>query len=237
MQPLYNVNGLVFWNEQEIRFRNYAVDYLATGIRDALLAVNPAWRTVQVEAPLLTPRGLLSDNYGPGDMFADLSGSGLALRPETTPGSYAAARHMLDTHSGVKPPMCVWQWGKSFRREQDQPYSHMRLKEFYQAEWQCIYTSDTKADYHAEVIEPVGKMIAALTGHFARVAPSDRLPAYSQKTIDVEIKTPSKWMEVCSISLRTDFPGKYRAGSKERDLLVVEIAVGLDRLIHARFPY
>ena len=72
---------------------------------------------------------------------------GLALRPETTPGSYAYAQHLLNTHSGYKPPLCVWQAGKSFRREQDQVTKNMRLKEFWQQEFQCIYSSDTLNDW------------------------------------------------------------------------------------------
>jgi glycyl-tRNA synthetase len=44
-------------------------------------------------------------------------------------------------------------------------------------------------------------------------------------------------MEVCSISRRTDFPQKFVSQSKggvarEHDVLVLEIAIGLDRCLH-----
>jgi glycyl-tRNA synthetase len=55
--------------------------------------------------------------------------------------------------------------------------------------------------------------------------------------MDVEIDNGFKWMEVCSISRRTDFPRKFVSRSKggvtrEHDVLVLEIAIGLDRCLH-----
>ena len=66
-------------------------------------------------------------------------------------GSYAYAKHLLNTHNDtkVRMPLVVWQHGKSFRREQDQPTKFMRLKEFHQLEFQCIYSLTTGADYAA----------------------------------------------------------------------------------------
>ena len=193
----------------------------------------------------------------------------LVLRPETTPSSYVYARHLLDTHSGIKPPYVVWQTGKSFRREQDQVTKNMRLKEFYQQEFQCIYTTDTKNDYQEAVLEPVRKMIGEMVRLPTRLVESDRLPSYSLRTMDVEVWCPDKqaienapfeiggqhygerpievrppsgyssrgrWMEVCSISKRTDFPGKVQFQTKkgivEKDLEVLEVAIGLDRCVY-----
>lgn len=160
----------------------------------------------------------------------------LVLRPETTPSSYVYAQHLLNTHAGVKPPFVIWQTGKSFRREQDQVTKNMRLKEFYQQEFQCIYTADTMNDYHAAVLEPVRKMIGEMIGKPTRIVESDRLPSYSEITMDVEVDNGDKWMEVCSISRRTDFPGKVRFQAKkkivEKDLLVLEISIGLDRCVY-----
>lgn len=160
----------------------------------------------------------------------------LVLRPETTPSSYVYAQHLLNSHSGVKPPFVVWQTGKSFRREQDQVTKNMRLKEFYQQEFQCIYTADTMNNYHSAVLEPVREMIGEMIGLPTRIVESDRLPSYSEITMDVEVDNGDKWMEVCSISRRTDFPDKARfqtkKGTVEKDLLVLEISIGLDRCIY-----
>jgi glycyl-tRNA synthetase len=53
----------------------------------------------------------------------------------------------------------------------------------------------------------------------------------------VEVDNGDKWMEVASISRRTDFPQKARAPTKadaarELDVLVLEIAIGLDRCVY-----
>ena len=77
-----------------------------------------------------------------------------------------------------------------------------------------------------------------------RIVESDRLPSYSEITMDIEAHTEAfvfapendRWMEVCSISRRTDFPQKAKfqtkKGTVEKDLLVLEIAIGLDRCVY-----
>lgn len=234
MDSHFGVNGLMFWTEKECRLREQFRDYFVRELSTALLNTNRAWSIMMVEAPVLMPRELVNPNYTDEDIF---SLGDLALRPETTPGSYRYLRLLLDdTNSGVRPPVCIWQAGKSFRREQDQPQKMMRLKEFYQLEFQCVFTSDTKFDYYTALLAPTAKMLYDMIGLETRIVESDRLPSYSKKTMDVEVNNGDKWMEVCSISLRTDFPGKAKfAGKKgvvEHDLLVVEVAVGLDRCIY-----
>ena len=154
----------------------------------------------------------------------------LALRPETTPATYAWMEQRVHREAAVLP-YCCWQLNKSFRREQDQPSKHMRLKEFYQQEFQCVYSSDSHEDWHAFVVEPVKHIIAELTRCPARVVVSDRLPAYSVSTIDVEVWNADKWMEICSISKRIDFPDvvlKAKANTV-REALVCEVATSPDR--------
>lgn len=268
MEPLFNINGLMFWNEREIRLRRQFEAHFAAEMQTILMAENPAWRFIQFEGPQLTPRVLLNPNYTEDDIwlqeideeefFASEHGA-LALRPETTPSSYVYAQHLLRTHSGIKPPFVVWQTGKSFRREQEQVTKNMRLKEFYQQEFQCIYTTETKNDYQEAVLEPVRKMIGEMVGLPTRLVESDRLPSYSLRTMDVEawLSEPGpgpfearvacendppphhyhgRWMELCSISKRTDFPDKARFETKkgivEKDLEVLEVAIGLDRVVY-----
>ena len=255
MQPLFDVNGLMFWNEREIRLRRQFEAHFAAELQNILIAENPAWRFVHFEGPILTPRTLLNWNYTEEDIwiqsdpkYTTVEGDSveiwvpeeeqlhLALRPETTPSSYVYAQHLLRTHSGIKPPFVVWQTGKSFRREQDQVTKNMRLKEFYQQEFQCIYTAETKNDYQEAVLEPVRKMISEMVGLPTRIVESDRLPSYSLRTMDVEVNNGDKWMELCSISKRTDFPDKARFETKkgivEKDLEVLEVAIGLCRCVY-----
>ncbi|XAZ25431.1 hypothetical protein LVY75_20035 [Sinorhizobium sp. B11] len=241
MLNLFNVNSLVHWEEREINMRDHMVRFFSEEVRTFLRAVNPAWDVRRVEAPALTPRALISDAYTNADIWAQEqlteTEAPLVLRPETTPSTYVYMQHILGNHSRTRLPLCVWQAGRSYRREQEQPTKHMRLKEFWQLEFQCAYTADSGNDYHAAALEPVRRMIAALIPLPTRIVPSDRLPAYSQTTVDVEVDNGDKWMEVCSISRRTDFPERYRTLPKkgpavEQDVLVLEIAIGLDRCVY-----
>lgn len=227
MKHIYEINGLPFFTESEIKLRRFFEEQIYIQLRDALLAENSAWNFHQIEAPLLTPTDLINANYTADDVWFQTGNRPLVLRPETTPGSYAYAYHLLETQS-VKPPLVVWQSGKSFRREIEQPTKHCRFKEFYQQEFQCIYTSTTKNDYHSKIAPTVESIIGRLIGLPTRVVDSDRLPDYSLKTLDVEVDNGDKWMEVCSISLRKDFVGPR----PEITYLVLEVAIGLDRLIY-----
>ena len=242
MLSIYHANGLVHWTERDIRLREAMLAHFAAEIGAFLKAENPAWDMRRVEAPTLTPRSLISDAYGSLDVFVQERigphDHELVLRPETTPSTYAYMQHLLNGHARVRLPLCVWQAGKSFRREQDQGLKHVRLKEFWQQEFQCAYAADTANDYHASVLEPVRRMIGASVGLPARIVPSDRLPAYSEITLDVELNNGDKWMEVDSMSRRTDFPQTVtvsgKGGAREVEVRVLEIAIGLDRCLYNR---
>jgi glycyl-tRNA synthetase len=219
MEILYQHNGLIFWTEQEILIRENMVRYFVDALKTSLEKLNSAFRMVRCEAPILTPRDLINPNYSPQDIY--IPEEGLALRPETTMGSYAYAQHILNPHHSPKYrlPLVVWQLGKSFRNEQDKVLKHMRLKEFYQLEFQIIYSPDTKMDYPETLRQEVCKIISKQIGK-CRLEPSDRIPWYSDNTTDVIFEPLN--MEVCSMSQRTDFPGSK----------VFEVAVGICRLVH-----
>ena len=104
-------------------------------------------------------------------------------------------------------------------------------------EFQCAFTADIGMDYFAATVEPVRKMIASVVHLPTRIVPSDRLPAYSMAKMDIEVENPDKWMEVCSISKRTDFPHKFvsvdkKGQRREHEVVVLEVAIGLDRCVH-----
>lgn len=228
MEQLYNVNGLIFWSEEEINARKIVESRLVWVIKNSLKQMNRAWELFQVEAPVLTPRPFVNPNYSNEDMFAtngtakDSDGNDVDLiaRPETTMGSYAYARYLLNPHNAekVRMPLVVWQHGTSFRREQDQPTKFMRLKEFHQLEFQCIYSPTTAMDYAAKLIPDVARTLARLVGE-TRIVPSDRIPDYSESTMDIE--HVESGMELCSCSKRKDF----------ENAKVLEIAVGTDRVV------
>jgi glycyl-tRNA synthetase len=230
---LLNVNNLVIWEEREIRMRNHLIDWFAMEISESLKTINPAWQFFRIEAPCLIPRALINSAYTEADMYVQQrvkpTDTELVLRPETTPASYAYAAWLLKS-AVARPPLVVWQATKSFRREQDQPTKFYRLKEFYQQEFQCIFAADSKADYYALILPHVERMLAEALRMPTRLIASERLPAYSLRTWDVEVQVETeRWMEVCSVSLRQDFPE-----IQPRRFLALEIALGLDRLTALR---
>jgi len=225
MIKIYEDNGLPFVDSKWLRERNHIQNSLQAEVTRLLLEANHSWKVEQVEAPTMIPNELVSAEYKDNDVFRTQD---FTMKPETTASSYEYAKYMLD-HQTTKPPLCIWQASKSYRRENDQVSANVRLKEFYQQEFQCIYTEDTYKDYH-ELVEPLADYLSWLLGVETRVVPSDRLPSYSEKTLDIEVETPHKWLEVCSISKRTDVP----FGWKDKNLLNTEFAFGLDRLTYAR---
>lgn len=233
MKSLYNVNSLVTYNEHQIKTRQYLVDIIYYQIKHILHQQNKAWQFYQIESPNLIPRSYISPNYTSEDMFfvETLDNEPLALKPETTSASFVAATDILREQLCL-PPLCVWQHSKSFRREQDQSMSQMRLKEFYQLEFQCIYNATTKNNYQDNCIEQIAQMFLNILHLPTRIVLSDRLPAYSLKTIDIEVQNNHKWMEVCSVSLRNDFKYPYKINNKDCEFLVLEIALGTDRLLY-----
>jgi glycyl-tRNA synthetase len=239
MKTLYNVNSLVIWEEKDIRLKRWIEDTLKEEIKSILLSLNPRWEFFQIEAPCLIPLDLINDNYTSEDVWVQETKSDtdvkLVLKPETTPSSYVYAEYLLDNNQ-VLPPFVVWQTSKSFRREQDQTIKHMRLKEFTQTEFQCIYSSDTLNDYQERVLEPIRKMFEDIISMPCRIIESDRLPDYSLRTMDIEVWNEDKWMEICSISKRKDFTKKavFSVKSKvvEKELLVLEIATSSDRIVY-----
>src|SRR5271156_2435539 len=244
MEQLYNVNGLIFWSEREINARKLVESHIVQAVKDSLKGMNRAWEFFQCEAPILTPAEFVNKNYSDADLFAtpgthphqsmwdsvhvgavdplpnNRSEGQLIARPETTMGSYEYAKFLLNPHNNtkVRMPLVVWQHGKSFRREQDQPTKFMRLKEFHQLEFQCIYSPTTAMDYSVNLIFAVAHALKRLVGE-TRVMDSDRLPSYSEWTRDVE--HVESGMELCSISQRKDFEGAK----------VLEVAVGTDRVV------
>lgn len=216
---IYEKNGLIFWTEEEIKFRSFLEEYFSSRILNSFKRQNSAFQMVRVEAPLLTPAHLINKNYTSDDVFSVQDG--LVLRPETTMGTYKYIEELLNPHNeiGYKLPLIVWQHGKSFRNEQDQPTKFMRLKEFYQLEFQAVYALNTKNNYTNNLYDDLLYSMNSIIGK-CRLEESDRLPDYSEETMDIICNHTN--MEVCSISKRKDFEG----------FKVLEIAIGTDRCIY-----
>lgn len=214
----HSIGGLRFWSEAEIERREAFVALAAGTVRRTLTDLNPAFRTFRVEGPILTPRDFVSTAYSDDDLFTTQvrkAGQMLVLRGETTASTYAWARN-----SDERLPVCFWQAGKSFRTETNDgaSASKLRFNEFWQLEFQVVYKVGTKADYRSALIRALDALWRCRT----RTVESDRLPAYSRSTIDIEVPFKDGWKEIASCSIRTDYAP---------DVEVCEIAIGLDRVI------
>ena len=218
MENLYDKNGLIFWNQEEIKLRRMLEDYFSAEILSSLRKQNPAFQMMQVEAPTMIPKELINKNYTEEDVW---SFGDLALRPETTAGSYLYAKYIMSGYYEIKqkPPIVIYQHGKSYRREQDSSLNKMRLKEFYQLEFQIIFGATTLNDYSLKLYPDVCNAISNMIGP-CRMELSDRLPDYSEETMDIICNKSD--MEVCSMSKRKDLEG-YK---------VIEIAIGTDRCLY-----
>lgn len=213
-------NSLVYWNEREIKLRNQIAEDIILQMHNSAREINKQWTFHRIEAPVLIDRSLIHPNYNETDYYT--VDEELALRPETTATSYLYAVDHLKHHSNKKAlPFCVVQLGLSFRKEQDKTLKHMRLKSFYQLEFQFLCATDSKADYVTYFRNAAEEAISDWYPIIKR-EPSDRLPCYSNSTEDL-ITVDDNPMELASMSDRTDFP--------DSNIRNIEIAIGIDRLI------
>jgi len=226
-EALYSETGsLRFWNEREVNLRDNFISQISLEVKELLLSANRGFSFHRVEGPILIPRSYISENYTDNDVFVTNHNYGeceAVLRAETTPASYQYARNLMRKGKRFSPPICVWQSGKSFRREvlDGASPSKLRFNEFYQLEFQCIYSETTMADYRDMTINKIADLLSSLSNSEVRIQDS-KPPSYAESTKDIELMFNGKWMEVASCSIRTDF---------SEDMKVYEIAIGLDRLL------
>lgn len=225
--------GLRTWRQSELRLRRRIADTLVETAETTLRHINRAWAFEEVEAPTMMPLDRMSAAYTSDDVFllADAPGGTKewAMRAETTDGTYCAAVQILRT-TNIKPPLCVWQMGTSYRRERSDGATaeKLRFNAFTQLEMQCIMAEDTSFDVASPLREALALQVRRITGLETRLIKSDRLPSYSTETVDIECLLPNgDWREVASTSRRTDFP----TPPEYKPLKVFEIAFGADRMV------
>lgn len=209
-------NATVRWSEPEIECRDSLIREIPPMLGSAWRKLNPRVRLERVETPVLTPESALGGHIETGFDLLAVHKAATYLRPETTAGTFEAFRQdwPMQNQWPKVLPLCYWQAGKSFRDEargETMRATKLRLREFWQMEFQLFTLPGTKADY-------IGTALSALCKRFggAPVEAAD-LPHYSTRTVD--------WMkgelEVAGCSVRKDFDG----------LEVHEVAIGLDRLV------
>lgn len=212
------------WDENELEHRDLATRKIVETVRNELTSLNRAWAFRRIEAPAIIPRDLMSPEYTDDDLWALRASHDdreMVMRAETTASTYDFVRRNFP-HKALRLPSCFWQASKSYRREKQSRASRLRFFEFTQLELQCLYSRDSKADYRAAVMPALERSLSWLCSAESRVVPSDRLPSYSESTLDVEVRHMGSWREVASVSLRNDF---------REDVMNLEVAVGLDRVV------
>jgi glycyl-tRNA synthetase len=231
---LYNdLAGLRFWRQRELRLRERLKLAIVECVQNTLIDINQMCVFEEVEAPPMMPLSRMSAAYDRSDVFVLLDPPGgvaaFAMRAETTDGTYAIAEAIMRT-TNRKPPLVFYQMGPSFRRETSDgaTAAKLRFNAFVQLEFQLIHSADTKADIVTPVREALALLVRRATGSETRLISSDRLPAYSTETVDIEVLQGNhEWREVASTSRRTDFP--VVPGFKPCN--VFEVAFGMDRMV------
>lgn len=208
-------NATVAWNEQEILRREALIREIPLMLHQAWRDLNWAVQMERCETPILTPPAELKSHIECGFELIPAGALGY-LRPETTAGTYAMFDSMFPNAGQIRKrlPFCLWQVGCSFRDEakpDTMRASKLRLRQFYQMEFQLFTADDTKAPYLETALEVLTKRYGG------EIVIADELPHYSEKTLDWQIDG----LEVAGCSIRTD----WKHGK------VFEVAIGLDRLV------
>lgn len=240
-------NGLVYYTEEDIARREHLIQDITRHLQFILKAVNRSVNFQRVETPAMVPVSMVNAhleadfpiwrvNGGPKNASITPE-TDLALRPESTRGTYTMFDVLYPMENSLKKnlPLCLWQSGLSFRQEQDATFKHLRFKQFYQLEYQLAYSEGTKVDYHTEAAYAMSYLMRTRFPHLHSYSEdlleADR-PFYSSKTTDIYLitktdaanATAEQW-ECVAISTRKDF--KYP---------ILEVSVGLDRLTYLSDP-
>lgn len=223
MKPCFS-NSTVSWNEFEITRRESLIKEIPILLLKTWREINSAVKIERCETPILTPAKYLQSHIDNEFNLITTDKSELFLRPETTAGTFEIMEQKFPNKEQIQKqlPFCLWQVGCSFRDETNSETmraTKLRLKQFYQIEFQLFASQGSKAPYLEEALKALIKQY----GGFA-MAP-DSLPHYSEKTIDWGFGENGGFgennLEVAGLSVRKDWPHG----------MVFEVAIGLDRLV------
>lgn len=208
-------NATLLWDEAEIVMRESLVREISALLFQGWYGLNKAVTFHRIETPILTPTDRLKSHIESG--FELINTEHGYLRPETTAGTYEAFDLMFGEKFPKNTlPICLWQVGCSFRDEKNAETmraTKLRLRQFYQLEFQLFCSEGTKAPY----LDAAGAILTFLYGGGLNEVSNLDLPHYSTKTIDWFIGD----LEVGGLSVRKD----WKHG------MVFEVAIGLDRLV------
>lgn len=240
-------NGFPYWTEHEIETRDRFIiaNKIAMQSMFSTIFRNPV-AMKRIEGPVIMPEAWLSPRYtGREEEVYDLeSPYGSILRPETTPVTFEYIRQLMRHPSLLQTPFCIWQAGLSFRRELNAPESDVRLKQFYQQEFQIVMERSRVGEIRID-----HRVVELLTHHFCNLLGTTTqwikptvTPRYADDAIDIEAYDPctNRYVEIVSITIRNDLDVLIPSMPdppvplEQLQAVVLEIAIGLDRLVHIR---
>ena len=197
-----------FWDGDEIAAREHLTAHFAREVEAMLRGSIGTWLPAS-KPRRCRPANLMNPNCGDADLWTQPD-TDLVLRPAHD--GQLRLRTQAPRRQGVllMASLRAGRPERAIARNRIRAVANMRLKEFWQQEFQCLFSETTKADYQTLIMEPLAVILGNARRTTARIVESDRLPDYSLKTMDVEADTGERWMEVCSVSVRKDYAESVR---------------------------
>jgi hypothetical protein len=132
------VSKMTFINETEIETRENLIRYFTRYLGIELNKVNPAFRFIQIETPVMST----------------------VLRQTTALGAYSASRELLNSKTGPKYrlPLVLWQHGKIFK-----PFKHQSY-EISTLEYQVLFSKTTGVQYFPVIVRCCESMLRKQCG-------------------------------------------------------------------------
>ena len=169
----------MYLNENHLETRESLIRYFTRYLGMELGKVNPAFRFIRIETPILLPND---------------KGMSTVLRPTTSSSAYHVSRELLNskTEGKHKLPLVIWQHGRIFRT------SKRHTKETYVLEYEVLYGKTTGAQYMPGIIRCCESMLRKQCGKIFKADEDDT---------GISIFTHDTDQELVHIHERADFWG------------------------------
>jgi hypothetical protein len=167
MKNVYKVNGLPFWNANEIAEREHLVRVFPLYLEEFLRTENAAWHSHRIEAPVLTPHDHINPNYTDQDVckvydrHIENGEPHKAYFEWAVRGWLSDEAHRYPMGKGAKPEYSYWDGQKlSYVEARKKIYAPLyagavehtdafkRLKEIYEAEKEIWLWDFDAYDHH-----------------------------------------------------------------------------------------
>ena len=187
------------YSDNDLETRENLIRYFTRYLGLELNKMNPAFRFIRIETPILVRKTLRGES---------------APRLNMASAAYDAAREFLTTKTGQKYrlPLVIWQHGKVFELKKTQ--------EFYTLEYQILFSKTTGANYFPIVVRSCETMLRKQCGGVVRTDETTGVSFFSDDFELATVKESEFWggksigivfrLDACTIAnLQHEF-GKIR---------------------------